>query len=182
MIYQDPLRIAQNGNEWRLWIMNDVPRTENVATIPAVVSSLCKTESDTALSAALYRIIFQPVISNRSSGHVRYTPGMHTASCIANQHSPVISGRKKMLNWNFLSGKISMNSMSKKTNLETEIKVTEAGSLLSGLSYAVCIVNLLRNISWRCHMKPKGKVRLPNQLIDSQLLLLDLISIVSLWK
>ena len=39
--------------------------------------------------------------------------------------------------------------------LEIATAVTAAGSLLSLRSNAVCMVSLLRNISWRCHRKPE---------------------------
>lgn len=41
------------------------------------------------------------------------------------------------------------------TYLDTAKAVTEAGSVLSLRSYAVCIVNLLRNTSWHAHFIPE---------------------------
>lgn len=45
------------------------------------------------------------------------------------------------------------------TYFETAKAVTDAGSALSLRSYAVCIVSLLRNTNWRCHLKPINLIR-----------------------
>lgn len=46
------------------------------------------------------------------------------------------------------------------TYLETARAVIEAGSALSLRSYAVCIVNLLRNTNCLCHLNPEKKISL----------------------
>ena len=43
----------------------------------------------------------------------------------------------------------------RKSNLDIATAVTAAGWELSLRSNAVCIVSLLRNTSWRCHLKPE---------------------------
>lgn len=46
-------------------------------------------------------------------------------------------------------------SKAKKSYLEIAIEVTDAGSLLSLRSNAVCIVNLFLNTNCLCHLKPE---------------------------
>lgn len=59
--------------------------------------------------------------------------------------------------------------MTEKTYFETAKVVTEAGSVLSLRSYAVCMVSLLRKTSWQAHFIPEEN---PSNLLDICILMM----------
>lgn len=73
------------------------------------------------------------------------------------------------------------------THLDTARAVTEAGSVLSLRSYAVCMVSLLRNTSWHAHFIPDHSnryittlTRITNKLLLSPIIIIILINTVFL--
>ena len=60
-----------------------LPRTEDVTAIATVVTPFGETESDAAFGAGFGRVVFEPVVGDGASRHVRDAPRVNATSGVA---------------------------------------------------------------------------------------------------